>query len=195
MPNFWQSNQIRLRAIEPTDAETFHHWNEDSDRARFLDFLWPPASLAATIAWTAEASKKRLENDAYHWLIETLDPIAVGSIASHDCDPHSGVFSYGIDIAPEFRRKGYASQAISLVLRYYFDQLRYQKCTVQVHSDNLASLALHEKLGFQREGVLRRMAYQNGQYLDAIYLGLTIEEFHALSRSGRQFTHTVEDTL
>jgi hypothetical protein len=42
--NFWQGSKVRLRAIEPTDAEFFIRWNLDSERARHLDFVWPPVS-------------------------------------------------------------------------------------------------------------------------------------------------------
>jgi hypothetical protein len=30
---------VRLRGIEPGDAVTFFEWNQDSERARRLDFL------------------------------------------------------------------------------------------------------------------------------------------------------------
>lgn len=179
MENFWQTDAIRLRAIEPDDAAVVYQWNLDSDRARFLDFVWPPSSLASVQSWTAEASKKKLENDAFAWLIETLESVPVGTISTHNCDPHSGVFWYGIDIATEHRRKGYAKAAILQVLRYYFDHLRYQKVTVNIHADNLPSLRLHEALGYQNEGRLRRMAFQNGQFMDVFYYGMTVEEFHA----------------
>jgi RimJ/RimL family protein N-acetyltransferase len=46
------------------------------------------------------------------------------------------------DIAADFRRKGYAAKR-SAILKYYFEKLRYQKVTVNIHSDNLASIQLH----------------------------------------------------
>jgi RimJ/RimL family protein N-acetyltransferase len=175
--NFWQGRLVRLRGIEPVDAETYFRWNLDSDRARHLDFVWPPQSLAAVRAWCEAQALKRLENDAYHWVIEDAAGEPVGSIATHDCRLRDGVFSYGLDIAMEHRRKRYASEAVRLVLRYYFEELRYQKCSVVVHSNNVASLRLHEALGFIREGVLRREVFTLGQYFDSVWYGITAEEF------------------
>lgn len=175
--NFWQGSLILLRAIEPEDAPIFFRWNQDSERARSLDFIWPPTSLAAVTSWTTERSKLHLEKDEYQWIIETLTGEAAGSISTHACNPHTGTFSYGIDIVENFRRRGYAAEAIRLVLRYYFDELRYQKVTVSIHSSNCASLELHRSLGFQEEGRLRRMVYSHGQYEDEIWLGMTREEF------------------
>jgi RimJ/RimL family protein N-acetyltransferase len=178
--NYWQGERIRLRAVEPSDAATFYEWNQDAERARCLDFLWPPQSLAAVEAWTAEQSVKGLESDRYFWVIETLDGRPVGSIDTHDCDARSGTFSYGIAVASEHRRRGYAVEAIRLVLRYYFEELRYQKCTVSVHSFNEASARLHERLGFVLEGIHRRMGFSEGKPYDIRWYGMTAEEFAAL---------------
>lgn len=175
--NFWQGKHIRLRGMEPSDWTHFARWNMDSERARHLDFVWPPISDAQVMVWAAEQSKRKLENDAFLWVIENENGEAVGSISTHDCSSHSGTFSYGIDIASEHRRKGYASEAISLVLKYYFEELRYQKATVCVHDDNPASIGLHEKLGFKKEGVHRRMVFSNSKYHDMIWFGLLAEEF------------------
>lgn len=177
--SFWQGKKIKLRAIEPSDAALFIRWNLDSKRARHLDFVWPPQSEAAVRRWVEARSQKKLENGAFHWIIENLSGAPVGSIATHSCSPRDGTFGYGIDVAPEHRRKGYAAEAIFLVLKYYFQELRYQKVTVPVHADNEASIALHEKLGFVREGTLRRTFYSQGRYVDVHWYGMTKEEWEA----------------
>lgn len=175
--NFWKTDLVLLRAIEPGDAEVIYQWNLDSERGRLLDFLWPPQSMAAARNWTSQQSLRKLENGEFHWLIENAKGEPVGSISTHQCNPGAGTFSYGIDIAEAQRGNGYAQAAIRLVLKYYFLELRYQKVTVCIHADNPASIALHEKLGFQLEGRLRRMVYSGGKYLDHLYYGLTSEEF------------------
>jgi RimJ/RimL family protein N-acetyltransferase len=177
LADFWHSGTIRLRAIEPSDADHFRRWNEDSERARHLDFLWPPTSHAAVETWTAEMSQKRLEDGAFHWVIENEAGEAVGSIATHHCDARNGTYQYAVAIAADRRRKGYASAAIRLVLRYYFQELRYQKVTVSVHADNAASIAFHERLGFQLEGRHRRMHFSGGLHVDVLWFGMTAEEF------------------
>lgn len=175
--NFWQGKCIRLRAVEPADAPIFFQWNQNSERSRSLDFVWPPSSLASVTEWTEEQSKNKLERDAFHWVIESLEGVPVGSISTHHCESRNGTFSYGVDIAPEHQRKGYASESVRLVLEYYFRELRYQKATVAVHAYNEASIRLHERLGFTKEGSLRRMVFTRGQYYDLICFGITTEEY------------------
>jgi len=178
--NYWQGSIVRLRAFEPTDAETFYLWNLDSERARMLDFVWPPTSKAALKELAEQEAKRKPEDDCFNWVIETCEGTPVGTICTHHCNQHWGTFSYGVDVAQEHRGNGYAAAAIKLVLRYFFEELRYQKCTVQIHSDNLPCIRLHEKLGYQHEGTLRRMMYTHGQYLDERHYGITAEEFETL---------------
>ena len=80
----------------------------------------------------------------------------------------------------EYWGKGYAGEAIRLVLGYFFDELGYQKCTVDVYAFNTQSVRLHEKLGFKLEGRERRMIYTGGAYHDNLIMGITVEEFRAL---------------
>lgn len=174
--NYWQGKHVRLRGIEPSDGPTFFEWNLDSEMARSLDFVWPPVSQVEVSRWVDQQSRKKLEDGTFSWVIEDASGAPVGAISTRDCNPRNGTFSYGIHVAREHRRKGYAVEAISLVLKYYFEELRYQKATVPVHSFNDASVALHEKLGFAKEGTLRRMIYSGGEYHDEHWYGLTKEE-------------------
>jgi RimJ/RimL family protein N-acetyltransferase len=180
--NVWQGKLVRLRGLEPSDATAFFEWNLDSEMARNLEFVWPPVSQAQVRTWVEEQSQRKLENDSFTWVIEDSSGRAVGAISTHSCNPRNGTFSYGVNIAREDRRKGFAAEAIGLVLRYYFEELRYQKVTVQVYSYNEGSMELHEKLGFVREGTLRRMVYTGGRYHDAHWYGLTREEWEGTAR-------------
>lgn len=175
--NYWEGERVRLRAIEPGDAAFFFELQGDTERNRLLDFLHPPHSRAALEAWALERSKREFEDDAFGWLIETLAGEPVGSIVTQACNPRNGTFSYALDIAREQRRRGYAREAITIVLRYYFGELRYQKVNVATQSDNAATLALHRGLGFAHEGTQRRMVFQEGRYLDLLLFGLTVDEF------------------
>lgn len=175
--NYWQGERVRLRGIEPTDAETFSRWHLDSDMGRNLDFVWPPISQALIKKQIEEGSLKTLEKDAFTWVIEDGSGQAVGSITTHHCDRRNGTFGYGINIAAERQKQGYATEAVRLVIKYYFDELRYNKAAVHVFSHNRASIALHEKLGFVKEGVLRQMVYTGGEYFDILCYGMTKSDF------------------
>ena len=59
----------------------------------------------------------------------------------------------------------------------FFRERRYQKVNPHVYSFNEPSLRLHERLGFQQEGRLRRMFFLEGVWVDDVIFGMTAEEF------------------
>lgn len=176
--NIWQGQRVRLRAIEPGDWEAFHANDADTEAARSSYHIPPPRSAGASRAW-AERESADPESDNARFAIETLDGMLVGTLNVFGCAPRNGTFSYGVAIFRAHWRKGYAREAIRLVLRYYFRELRYQKVTASVYDFNEPSLALHRAMGFTQEGRLRRMGYTDGRYFDEIIFGMTREEFDA----------------
>jgi len=177
--NIFQGRLVRLRAVEPSDWQHYGNWSTDTDAQRAEDSIGFPGSHEQIRAWAERESKHDERREHFFFLIERLDGEAVGRINSHTCEPRNGTFMFALMLPIENRRKGYASEAIRLVMRYYFDERRYQKCTSLVYSFNEPSIRLHESLGFVLEGRLRRMVYAMGTYHDALYYGMTHEEFMA----------------
>lgn len=177
MAGIWQGAHVRLRAVEPEDWQIFAAWNVDDEMFRHLDFIPFPLSHEVTRQQVARYATERPDDDRFRFMIETMEGVAVGGIATHRCDRRVGSFAYGLNVLPEHRRKGYAAEAVRLVLRYYCRELRYQKCTVAIYDFNDASIRLHERLGFRCEGRLRRMGYTDGRHFDVLVYGITAEEF------------------
>ena len=175
----WTGKLVRLRGVEPGDWEAHWQWDQDWELFRRLDRVYFPRSRVGTQRWAEQAALQDAAGENYHCEIETLAGELVGSIAAHQCDARVGSYSHGIAILPEHQRKGYASEAILLLARYFFDELRYQKVNAPVYSFNEPSIKLHESLGFQLEGRQRRMVYTNGQHHDLLWYGMTVEEFAA----------------
>lgn len=179
MTNIFTGNLIRLRGIESEDWEYFYHADrEETESARNVDEIWFPNTQARAQQWAEELAKRQMvENDEYTFVIETPAGVTVGTISTHAVHKRNGTFRYGLAIHPNHRRKGYAAEAIRLVLNYYFNERRYQKVNAEVYSFNTPSIYLHERLGFTLEGCLRRMIYTGGEYHDVLVYGLTKEEF------------------
>ena len=176
--HFWEGKKIRLRAIESCDWELFHQNDYDSEAARLSDVIYPPRSSEAAQKWAEKQSEREVEDHEMMLAIETLDEELVGTIAAFNCNRTSGFFYYGLAIFRDHWRKGYATEAISIFLKYFFEECRYQKVNAFVYEFNEASIHLHKKLGFKCEGRLRRTYFTKGQYFDEFIFGLTVEEFY-----------------
>jgi len=182
--NVFEGRLVRLRAVEAADWERFYASNQDTDSARLTHYIRFPSSREQVRAWTEGLATGGAQDDVFRFKIERLDGEYVGTLNTHSADRRSGTFRYGLAILPEQRRKGFASEAIWLVLRYFFWELRYQKVNAVVYAFNEPSIRLHERLGFVLEGRLRRMIYTAGQHHDALIYGMTREEFEASGWDG-----------
>lgn len=179
MSNVFKGELIRLRAVETSDWPFFYALDQSTtDVARDGDEIRFPGSQEAVRLWTEQQARAHGEHDQFRFQIEVLaSGELAGTLNTHSTNPRVGTFMYGVAIAPTYQRRGYAAEAIRLVLRYFFAEKRYQKVNAEVYSFNAASIRLHEHLGFTLEGRLRRMVYTEGQFHDALVYGMLREEF------------------
>jgi RimJ/RimL family protein N-acetyltransferase len=172
----WEGARVRLRAVEPGDADAFVAADEDGEASRSGWRVWPPRSRWAVEEWIRQRAAD--DGDEVRLVIvASATGEVVGTLNTQECDPAAGTFGYGVTIWPWHRRQGYASDAVVVVLRYLFGERRYQKCTVGVLDTNEASVALHCALGFSQEGRVRRAHFRAGRYHDELLFGITVEEF------------------
>lgn len=176
-----QGYRIRLRPFEPDDGVSQYTPWEGGQPVRWGAAPRQPAAREHERGWRAPEVPARggYEGDAAQFLVETIEGQHAGIIGTHDCDRRNGTFSYGVAIREECQRQSFGAEAILLVCRYYFEALRYQKVSTVVYSYNEPSLRLHERLGFECEGCLRRMITNGGRFYDRVLFGLTAEEFGA----------------
>lgn len=181
--NYWMGEKIRLRALEPADADCEYYaitQDFDSESERMGDMIAVPVSPDHMAEIIEEMAGKSPEGDEFWLVIEDMDGNVVGNINSHSCSRRMGHFRYGIDIMYRYRGLGYGTEAVSIILKYFFCELRYHKCTVAIYSFNEPSIAFHEKLGFTLEGTIRDMVYTNGKFHDELMYGMTAQEYFKL---------------
>lgn len=132
--SIWQGELVRLRAVEPKDWELFYELECDTLTSGLVhDALGTPRSPQVMQKEFEEAAAKRIDGHTFKLVIENDQAQAVGWICSHGCNSRQGVFRYGICMHSGHRRKGYAREAVILFLRYFFEELRYQKCNAGVY--------------------------------------------------------------
>ncbi|MEG0230178.1 MAG: GNAT family protein [Oscillospiraceae bacterium] len=175
MNNIWQSKSIKLRSVEESDCDGYFSQPQGVLSQKLYDELTFPEN--------SDDIKKRvkgyleLKDDNKCFIIEDKKGNMVGHIHTYECNKRNGTFFYGVEIKEEFWRNGYGTEAIKILLNFYFNYLRYNKVVSMVYGFNGPSLFLHNKLGFKREGQLCEMIYSDGKYHDLIYFGLTKKDF------------------
>jgi RimJ/RimL family protein N-acetyltransferase len=83
----------------------------------------------------------------------------------------------GYTLAPDRQGHGYATEAVRAVLDRLFTVQGLHKVTAECDARNVASIRLLERLGFTREGLLRRHTWIKGEWTDDLLYGLLEEDF------------------
>jgi RimJ/RimL family protein N-acetyltransferase len=180
---FWQGEKVRLRPVRGEDVEQLFADSLDSPSRRVLQ-------LGIELPTSVDILRSSLEkhfgcsdvDGVILFAVENLQGVHVGGISLHSRHEKNGTFSFGIVIGRAHRAKGYAEDAVRILLRYGFWERRYQKCNSACVDTNEASIRLHQKLGFVQEGRRRRQVFFDGEYHDDLLFGLTREEFDAHGR-------------
>src|SRR5882672_1841917 len=102
-------------------------------------------------------------------IVERRSGQSVGTIGLSRIDPTHRRAEYGVLIGePGARGKGLASEASRLLLDYAFRTLGLVRVYLHVFADNAAAVRLYERVGFLREGLLRRHVYKGGRFRDVV---------------------------
>lgn len=81
---------------------------------------------------------------------------------------HSGTL--GMGLLPEYRGHGIGGRLLRTVLVQAEPVL--ERVDLRVFTHNVIAIHLYERLGFEREGILRRVRKVNGVYFDAVMMAL-----------------------
>lgn len=180
MTSAWVGELVRLRGVEPEDWESFQRFDANTGDMRRADRVHPPRSGARQREWAQKTALETPENDTMMLGIESLAEAAlVGMLATDAVDYRAGRFMYGISIGTDHKGRGYATEAVRLLLNFMFGERRFHKCEASVWGFNDASIALHRKLGFTEEGRLRDHEFFAGRHHDVVLFGMTATEFAA----------------
>jgi ribosomal protein S18 acetylase RimI-like enzyme len=136
---------------------------------------WSPQSGFPTVTQAARRARTFFTADSppHVHLICEIGGQLVGYVRVRPATPlpeNGHVFGVlGLAVAPEARRRGVASKLLAAAGE--FARTRgARKLSLRVLGTNDAAMRLYEKLGFEREGVLRGEFLIDGQYVDDILM-------------------------
>lgn len=174
--------QIVLREYFITDAESIHCWRNDIETTiRMGRKFREPASLEETTDSLSKIIEQPPKNALFYAIAEKESLRYIGGIDLTDIDhiDRNAVLSIVIG-KDEDRNKGYATEAINILLQYAFDDIKLHKISLNVYENNIAAIRCYCKCGFQEEGRKRDHSFINNEYFDLIQMGILENEFRGV---------------
>ena len=162
--------ECTLRSWRKEDkASLVHHANNRKVWRNLTDAFPHPYTEADAEFWIPFANQA---TPSMHLAI-ALDGMAVGGIgiiAGEGIDRHTGQFGYWLGEA--HWGKGIATAAARAMAAHAFSGSLFERLEGPVFEWNPASMRVLEKVGFVREGVMKRSVFKDGQFTDSVMYAL-----------------------
>ena len=147
-----KTQRLSLRRHVPEDAEILYQ-NFGTDAAMFRYSGWNPY---ATPEQARETVQRFIDSYAdprfYGWAIEREGRM-IGTIGAYDFDEEKNQIEVGFSIERASWGKGYAAEALEVVLEYLTAQEGIARVTAWCAADNIASSRTLEKAGIRLAGI------------------------------------------
>jgi RimJ/RimL family protein N-acetyltransferase len=178
-----QTFRLRIRPAELADSEKTWNYRRLPSVGQWLSNS--PADLEEYSKWFGDPG--RLAKT----LIIELDGVVIGDLmlSIEDAwaqfeikDQARGVQAeLGWCLSPEHEGRGYATEAVTELMRICFDDLGLRRVKADCFADNEASWRLMERVHMRRElHTVRESLHRSGDWLDGFGYALLAEEWRAL---------------
>jgi len=167
-----ETDRLILREMTKEDAEGIFACFSNEDVTRYygqetLEKIEQAEKIVDSF------SKSYSEKRGIRWGIERKGTKGIiGTIGFNAWLPKHKRAEIGYELHPNYWRNGYTLEAVLKVISYGFEKLDLTRIGAVVFIENKASNNLLEKVGFQKEGVLRDYMYQNGKAYDTYVYSL-----------------------
>lgn len=165
-----------LRKPEPRDIPALYDQKNDGAIARLLGGFSVGYSEADLAQWV---EFHRTRKDEALWVIADHGTDAcVGHAGLYEIDYRIRAAEFAIMLGDQATwGKGLGTACTRFAVEYGFRQLNLNRVHLSVLASNDRAVRLYERIGFQREGLLRQAQYKDGEYLDVIVMGLLRSEY------------------
>jgi ribosomal-protein-serine acetyltransferase len=169
-----------LEGLEPWRAAEFA---AHLDRAREHIRPWVGPSFVSTDEEGARRTLQRYADatarDGARIYGIWSDGMLVGGVMFVEFSAAAGVCEIGCWSEPAGEGHGHIGAAVRELLRYAFEERGLHRVEWRCRSDNARSIALAERLGMTREGVLREAWRVGGRFHDKLVLSVLAPEWAA----------------
>lgn len=171
-----QDFKINLRALEPEDIDLLYKWENDRTIWLLSNTIVPFSRYILTKYIESahldiyQTRQLRLMID-----IQLLDNThkTVGAVDLFDFEPFHLRAGVGILIGDDAERgKGYAGAALNEIIEYSFSVLQLKQLYCNIEPDNLVSMNLFKKHGFELAGTKKMWLKYDGGFKDECLLQL-----------------------
>jgi len=168
---FLVDHDLKLRAIEPSDAETLYALINDPEIEAMVVGWSGPVSLASQAEWIS-----RIRPDDFRYAVEVAGQVC-GVAIVHPVDFKNRTANVNIKLLNGVGGRGIGTRTIRLLTAFLFRELDLEVVTAGVLDDNIPSQKMFLRSGFVQDGVLRSRVFKAGTRHSIIQYSILRGEF------------------
>ncbi len=167
-----EGKNVNLRIMEKEDLPLITEWCNNIEFGG--EYLRPLQMSRAEIEKSGESTL--FETKVF--IIEKKDGSKIGHIWHFNMlAPYAKMQEIGYALVPSERGRGYCTEATQLMVDYLFLSKDIARIQASTHTKNVASQKVLEKVGFKKEGTLRKTALIRGEWTDMFMFSILREEW------------------
>lgn len=166
------TNELKIRALEKEDIDFIHQMVNNPDIMSF----WFEEAYKPKSQLEEEYMKHKDTSFARQFILEKNGE-RLGLVALYEINYVHRKAEFAIMIDPAFQGHGYATIATKLATDYAFNTLNLNKLFLIADAINEKAIHIYEKVGFNREAILKEEYFVKGRYHDAVIMSMFQDDF------------------
>lgn len=172
------NNDFVLRQFKKSDAKNYFNFYQIPEINMFVPDIMIPRNVEEAEFEIAGINQSFSSKQTIYWAIaEKKTDRLIGGCGFHDFVPFNKRIEIAYDLHPEFWRRGIMLQAIKEIVKFGFLQMGLERIQATAVEENIASINLLLKFGFQKEGLLRKYKFFKNKMTDILIFGYTKDDF------------------
>jgi len=158
LPRF-TTQRLILRQIEMKDAKDLVRQINNLNISKWLLAVPYPYTLRSAKWWINHCREKEKEKPrtSYEFAVELREnPGIIGGFGISNVKRDQGTADLGYWLGQDYWRKGYATEGVTKIIDYAFQQLKLRRLVIPAFAANEGSNGLAKSLGFTYEGRFRQ---------------------------------------
>jgi ribosomal-protein-alanine N-acetyltransferase len=172
-----RTSRLELREVALDDSQDIFSIYSCSEVVRFYDrdaYASIEQARGQIQSWAANCSK----DVAVRWGISELgNAKIIGTCGFNFWNKQYSSSPLGYDLLPSYWNKGIITEAVKEILRFGFEEMKLNRVQAITFPENVPSIRVLEKLGFQNEGTLREWGFLKGRFQDVYCYSLLRREW------------------
>ena len=150
-----ETDRLLLRKVSMDDLDQiYENWSSDKRTNEYLTFL-PHTSKEQTKKMIDYWLKKYEMDDCYEWGIELKETKQIIGMISGEKSYKYKCIEIGYSISSKYFNCGYMTEAIKIIIDYFFTKCDFNIIEAIIPSKNIASIRVAEKCNMKKEAVLK----------------------------------------